>query len=173
MKHGSDPELASISIGFPLDSVPTKDSFPGALKVFHHIAQCDTSCGITFVGWSSPGGSIVGEQVWDGQLSTSAAYEKCPELKEFSNLDGVSHFSFSALFEIIEQDQDSLLAHGSPVMTQRLHFATGLPWEKGTQGSPLRRVPTVVLEGNKAVSAGLLAVKDYSNYVAALFENFD
>jgi hypothetical protein len=173
---GSDLELASIALGFPLDSIPAEDTFPGAFKVFQEIAEIKTRCSVTLVGWAAPSSCNLGEEVWDGRISTSVGYARAPELKLFSNLEEPSTFPFSALFQIIEEEQlelDSLTAQGSPVITQRLHLVTSLPLKVENGGSLPQRVPFISLRGKSAVSVGKLVVKDYSNYVAALFENFD
>lgn len=173
-KHGSDPDLASIALGFALDSIPAKDTVSGALNVFQNIVDSDIRCGLTLVGWSTPSNTEIGKQVWDNQIPTSAGTTKATELKHFSGLKEASNFSFSALFEIIEDDNNPLIISGSPVTTQRVFkLLSGQPCHIEDQDSLPQRAPFVSLRGKAAVSVGTLAVKDYGDYVAALFENFD
>ena len=170
-RAGSDPTLSSIALSFPVDS--STPSFSSALRTFLQLRESSHSCDISLLGWSSPGGSDIGRDVWEGLCSRSAGYEQAPELKEFSGMEDVSIFPQAAIFDIIETESDPLVLQGSPVLTEAAKRAANKPVTVNAERWSSLRAPVLNIQGQEAVSMAKLAVEEYSRYVAALFENFN
>lgn len=173
-RQGSDPSLSGIALTFPLDSSPSPhNSFSGALHTFLELLQTKTKCELCLLGWSSPGQSKVGQDVWEEEVSVEAAYEEFPELKCFDGRDDVSTFGCSALLEIIEVEGAALEVRGSPLLAEKARSYVPGSGTVGGEGPTSSRCPVVSICGEGAVGVGKRVVVEYSEYVAKLFENFD
>lgn len=96
-----------------------------------------------------------------------------PDLKQFASMPDFATFSMSALFEILETEDPSLKVHGSQILVEKVTSVCNEPLETVIQNQVPSRAPGVNIRGHDAIAAGRLAVKVYSRYVAALFDNFD
>lgn len=183
-RPGTDASLSGIALTFPLDasSSPQHNSFSGAIHTFLELLQTNTKCEICLLGWSSPGNSSVGHDVWEEEYSVEETYEKYPELKIFAGSDDVSAFGCSALLEIVEVKGAAAAAalevRGSALLAEKA--SAYLPANNGTvggvggeEGPSSLRCPVLCIRGEGAVGVGKGVVVEYSEYVAKLFENFD
>jgi hypothetical protein len=166
-----------VAIAFSLDFPSQTASLDCALTAFLRLQQRKTKSDITLLGWSSPGGIAIGRDVWEGLYPASAGYDQAPELKAFASMSDAADFAFSAIFEIMDDGSDELAVRGTPVLTTQCLVActnAGLRVVVAG-GSPTtsKRVPVASIWGKGAAAAGTVAVEHYSEYVAALFENFD
>ncbi|KAL9064454.1 MAG: hypothetical protein Q9161_008862 [Pseudevernia consocians] len=185
---GTDKSLSAIALTYPLDtssSSPAHNAFTGAIHTFSELLQTRTKCEICLLGWSTPGNSSVGQDVWEDSYSLESAYEKYPELKNFDGCDDVSAFTCSALLEIImdvkekEKEKGSgggVEVRGSALLGEKARGylpANGTVSCGGGEGPRSSRCPVVRIRGEGAVGVGKGVVVEYSEYVAKLFENFD
>jgi hypothetical protein len=141
--------------------------------VFISLEHNMTACDITLLGWSSPRGHPIGRDVWESTLSTSAAYDRAPELKAFMGLPDVGTFDLAAVLRTIEDENEKLVVDGSPVLTEKVQKVVhgGMKMQDCRDG--MVNVPNVSLLGKNAVAVSKEVVGLYSRYVAGLFENFD
>ncbi|KAF2110190.1 hypothetical protein BDV96DRAFT_584529 [Lophiotrema nucula] len=173
VRTGRDPELASIAVTFPLDSTLSLSSFIGAFDTFFNLQSESLVCDVTLLGWTSPGGELIGQRVWEGSMSRDEAQMLVPDIQQFSGMDSTTAFALSAAFEVLATGSDRLTVKGSPVLVTKVcqEAENEVDVERAT-GTALR-APVVSLQGVKAVSVAQKVVVLYSEYVAALFDNFD
>lgn len=111
--------------------------------------------------------------MWDGTLSRSVAYDQAPELKAFLGLPDVETFDLAAVVQIEEDENETLVARGSPALTEKVRkIVRGKLKFEGCE-TEMVSVPSVSLRGKDAVAVGKGLVEVYSRYVIGLFENFD
>ena len=159
---------------FPLDSLAfLHDSFSGALHTFIKLLRAHTKCEVSLLGWSSPGQSRVGQDVWEEEMSIDAAYEEFPALRTFNGLDDVSVFGYSALLEITEMEGAALEVRGSPLLGEKARSYVPANGTVGGGGPTSSRCPVLSICGEGAAEVGERVAMEYSEYVAKLFENFD
>lgn len=157
---------------FSLDTTNSSSTLSSALCIFLELEICNTSCGITLLGWSSPQGHSLGHDAWEGNISPEASYEEAAELRQFSKLQDVATFSLSAIFQFVETEEP-LVAMGSPVLTEKVRIAA-VENVKIEFGGPIsRRAPAVSISGKGVNALAKLSIEYYSRYVVGLFENFD
>ncbi|KAI9818744.1 MAG: hypothetical protein M1827_007564 [Pycnora praestabilis] len=167
-----------------MDALSTMPSFSGAFNTFLSLQKLDTKCAITLLGWSSPGGSTIGQEVWEGDRTATEGYERFPELEQFKGGEEARGFSLSAIFEVLESAAGSdapLTVRGSAVLTEATRrAATAHASSAGNKavtvesgGYVSKRVPFVTIQGTDAGTLARVTIERYSEYVAALFENFD
>jgi hypothetical protein len=106
-------------------------------------------------------------------MSRDEAQELVPDIQQFSSMEATTAFGLSAAFEVLVTEGDGLIVRGSPVLVTKVcqEAENDVDVEKAT-GTALR-APMVSVQGAKAVSTAQKAVVRYSEYVAALFDNFD
>ncbi|KAK4943049.1 hypothetical protein LTR10_017248 [Elasticomyces elasticus] len=172
---GRDSELSAIAIAFPLDEGLSPDSFEGAFRTFKSLLGTNLGCDITLLGWTAIGGRLVGRDVWDRSGALFAKPTTAPniqQLEQFSDLPEGSTFPMSAIFEVVEGQAANVRICGSPVLLPKVQKnAPG--WEASTSTRKSLRAPEVRIEGISAVDVAAVTIREYSVYVAALFENFD
>jgi hypothetical protein len=167
---GRDRELGGIALTFSLDTPSL--SVPGAFQSFQKLTDSQLECDVILLGWTSPGGELVGRDVWDGSLQASEAWEKYPDLKAFAGEEDVSTFALSAIFDVHQTEDVGATASGSPVLITALQKEA--PTVKVKDSSLMsKRAPVISIRGRDAVQVGTKTVTWYSEYVAALFGNFD
>lgn len=176
-RPGTDPSLSGIALTFPLDDPSSSSaphhSFSGALHTFLELLQTNTKCEICLLGWSSPGQSRIGRDVWEEEVSVDEAYDAFPELKRLNGLHDVLGFGCSALLEISEVKGARLEVRGSPLLAEKARRYLPADGTVGGEGPSSSRCPVLSICGDGAVGVAKGAVVDYSEYVAKLFENFD
>lgn len=118
----------------------------------------------------------MGREQWEksGALFAKPSTDPAiPQLEQFSDLPDGSKFPLSAVFEVLEDQGATVRISGSPVLLPKA--------EKNAPGSEVSisptkssRSPEVRIEGPSSVlDVVCVTVREYSVYVAALFENFD
>ena len=172
-RHGRDPDLANIAIAFELDENRSKATCETAFRVFYELQRENLLCGVTLLGWTSIGEDHLGRQLWETAASGTRKQQSTPELQQFSVFEDVSKFQLSAIFEITDQEDHKLEAGGAQVLVQQIQKLSSSP--VSTRSSPRKqlRAPEVCLKGQSAERVGFEAIKAYSAYVGALFDNFD
>lgn len=169
-RTGRDRELGGIALTFSLDAPSL--SVPGAFQSFQKLADSKLECDVILLGWTSPGGELVGRDVWDGSLQASEAWEKYPDLQAFAGEEDVSTFALSAIFDVQQTEDAGATASGSPVLITALQKE--VPTVKVKDSSlTSKRAPVISIRGRDAVQVCTKTVTWYSEYVAALFGNFD
>lgn len=128
--------------------------------MFDALVNEDLACGLTFIG-PNP-----------GDIAASSNDQNCAGNEE--NGHGVNVVpAFSAVFDVRERDVEALLLEGSPLLVSRaMKYAESLVKPK-TAISSNSDTPRLLVEGPMAVSIAIETIREYSRYVAALFENFD
>lgn len=129
-------------------------------------------CDVVLLGWTSPGGELIGRDVWDRSAQVSDAWQKYPDLQSFAGMEDVSTFSLSAIFDVQTTDDPGATASGAPVLITAVRKEA--PSIKAQESMAMsRRAPVVSIRGQDAVEICAKTVAWYSEYVAALFGNFD
>ncbi|KIX96082.1 uncharacterized protein Z520_08337 [Fonsecaea multimorphosa CBS 102226] len=172
-KHGRDPELANIAIAFQLDESRSRASCESAFRLFHQLQRENLLCGLTLLGWTSVGVDYLGRDLWEtgGYIPTKKQVQ--PELEQFSTFEDVSKFQLSAVFEVAETQDIPLEAEGAPVLIEHVKkVATSAVASRPTTRKQMR-APEIRIKGQNAETIGFEAIKTYSAYVGALFDNFD
>ena len=126
-------------------------------------------------GWTSIGGRLVGRDMWERSGSLFAkptTAPKIPQLEQFSDLPEGFTFPLSAVFEVVYVQAAKLRICGSPVLVPKVQ-KNALGSEAAVSTRKGLRAPEVRIEGVSAVDVAVVTVREYSAYVAALFENFD
>lgn len=141
--------------------------------MFFSLEHSETACDVTLLGWSSPRGHPIGRNVWESSLSTSAAYDRAPELKAFMGLPDVGTFDLAAVLRTVEDESEKLVVDGSPVLTEKVRKVVHGRVKMQVCREGVVNVPNVSLWGKNAVAVSKEVVDLYSRYVAGLFENFD
>lgn len=145
---------------------------PGAFQSFQKLADSKLACDVILLGWTSPAGELVGRDVWDGSLLVSEAWEKYPDLKSFAGEEDVTIFALSAIFDVQQTEDSGATASGSPVLITAVQKEA--PMVKVKDSTIMsKRAPVVSIRGRDAVEVCAKTVAWYSEYVAALFGNFD
>jgi hypothetical protein len=96
-----------------------------------------------------------------------------PELDQFAGFVDVAKFQLSAIFEVVEEDGAEVQVEGAPVLVEKVKALLQAPVSAKVSSRKQLRVPEVSLKGRDAERLGFEAIKAYSIYVGALFDNFD
>ncbi|KAI1751973.1 hypothetical protein F4782DRAFT_502796 [Xylaria castorea] len=172
----TDHTLANIAIAFPVDAHDSSRSFMDAILAFDRLSQEDVLCGVTLMGFTSLHGEHDGLEVWENATTIHGrptALSGIPFFDQFSKFPGPTTFAFSAIFQISESTDAPLSLFGSSILTAKaqkfVEDREGL--KVGTQ--EFRRAPRLKVEGLDAEEVTRKIVCAYSEYVVALFDNFD
>jgi hypothetical protein len=124
------------------------------------------------MGYTSSGNSDdhTGLRYWE---SPPSAAIDAPQLQQFSKLPSPGSFPFSALFQVLEVGQDVLSLHGSPVLINHAQEHTDDESNVKTFVRACLRAPQLVVRGQSAEKVTKSSICGYSDYVAALFDNFE
>jgi hypothetical protein len=128
------------------------------------------------MGYTSINGKDVGLDQWETSATVQAKFASSTPvavLEQFSQLPSPSDFSFSALFIVAETRADGLRLHGSPLLIAKAQEVArdqnGV--RKSMRASP--RTPGLLIEGDLAEAIAQETICKYSEYIAALFDNFE
>jgi len=172
-RHGRDPDLANIAVAFQLDENRSKSACESAFRVFYQLQRENLLCGVTLLGWTSVGNAYIGRNIWELAGAKTELRPWIPALEQFSAFQDVSEFPLSAIFEMVEDQSEQLQVEGTHVLTEQIRQILSSHVSTRTCSRKLLRAPEVLLTGPKAEQIGLEAIKAYSAYVGALFDNFD
>jgi hypothetical protein len=80
---------------------------------------------------------------------------------------------YSAIFEVREFEQEEFQLQGSPLLISKAkkHVGSGIPINTSV-GRPSKPV-FLCIEGPSSEQIAIDTLREYSKYIAALFENFD
>jgi septum formation inhibitor MinC len=138
--------------------------------VFNLPGQTKPDCDIVLLGWTSPGGDLVGRDVWNGSVPLSAARKKYSDLEAFAELEDVTNVSLSAIFDTQVNDEETS-ALGAPVLITAVRKeAPSVKTQESVETS--RRAPVVALRGREAVEVCTRTIIWYSEYVSPLSFSF-
>ncbi|KAI0544556.1 hypothetical protein F4679DRAFT_34969 [Xylaria curta] len=174
-KPGQDSTLAAIALSFPLDGCG-KSSFVSAFRVFNLLRADNLQCGVTLLGWSSVGERLIGREIW---MVAGAKKGSIPpilsQLERFSDLADPSTVTFSAIVEVWGDAAVVTEVVGSPILveTAKKHMGARGQLKATILERGAVRAPELRIMGMEAETVARGLVKDYSEYVTALFENFD
>ncbi|KAI2634813.1 hypothetical protein GGS26DRAFT_589730 [Hypomontagnella submonticulosa] len=171
-RRGSDSGLAPIAIAFPLDGTLSETSFKSALRVFMLHSKVDLPCDLVLVGWTSMGSRLIGREIWEASATASGLGDTPPGLERFKGMENPQSASVSAIFEIREQI-GTLRIDGSPVLIDQLRKLVTVQADFHQSLEMGSRAPWISIAGSGAESVACSAIKDYSAYIVALFDNFD
>ncbi|OCT54329.1 hypothetical protein CLCR_00939 [Cladophialophora carrionii] len=171
--HGRDPDLANIAISFQLDESRSRAACQSAFRVFYELQRENLLCGVTLLGWSSVGGEYVGRHLWESAGLKTQSRPSNPEVQQFSNFADVSTFQLSAIFEVVEEQQEQLHVEGATVLVEQIQKLADSPISARLSPRKQLRAPGVCLRGPGAERVACGAIKAYSSYIGALFDNFD
>ncbi|KAI1746715.1 hypothetical protein F4782DRAFT_41285 [Xylaria castorea] len=174
-KPGYDSSLAAITLSFPLDGCG-KSSFVSAFRVFNLLRADDLQCDLTLLGWSSMGERLVGRDIWvAADAKKGSALPIPPQLERFSDLADPSTVTFSAIVGIRGDADTATEVAGSPILVEmaKKHMGTNGQLEATMLDRGPVRAPELRVVGMEAEVVARELLKGYSEYVAALFDNFD
>ncbi|KIW72213.1 hypothetical protein PV04_00423 [Phialophora macrospora] len=172
-KHGRDPDLANIAIAFQLDENRSKAACQSAFRVFHELQRENLLCGVTLLGWSSVGDEYVGRHLWESAGLKTRNRPLNAEVQQFSGFADVSAFQLSAVFEVAEESQEQLQVEGDRILIEQVQKLSSSPISAKLSPRKRLRAPEVCLRGPGAERVGCEAIKAYSRYIGAMFDNFD
>ncbi|KAI0110761.1 hypothetical protein GGR51DRAFT_75763 [Nemania sp. FL0031] len=174
-KPGRDPTLANIAIAFPIDTHDSSQSFTSAFLTFHRLRQEEVICGVTLMGFTSLQGEAVGLEAWDNSIAIpkESTSSRTTILSQFSHLPSPVTFAFSAIFQPSERVDTPLSLSGSLILTLKAQnlIDNAKAWRVRTQ--EFRRAPRLQVDGSGAEDLTRNVIYAYSEYIAALFDNFD
>ncbi|TRX93706.1 hypothetical protein FHL15_005382 [Xylaria flabelliformis] len=174
-KPGRDPTLAAIALSFPLDGCG-KSWFISAFHVFNLLRADDLQCDVTLLGWSSMGERLIGRDIWiASDAKKGSALPILSQLERFSDLAHPSTITFSAIIEVREDAAVVTEVAGTPILvdTAKEHIGARGQLKATVLERRAIRAPELRVVGMEADVVTRELVKHYSEYLAALFENFD
>ncbi|KAI0466922.1 hypothetical protein F4859DRAFT_518543 [Xylaria cf. heliscus] len=175
-RMAGDDTLASIAIGFPLDTCNSPRSFTGAFLAFGRLIQEEIPCGVTLMGFTSLHGKDIGLEVWEKTITMPgkpSAPIGIPSFDQFSKYPSPATFTFSAIFQISEATGMPLSLFGSSILVAKVQrFLQGQEGVRVTT-QEFHRAPRLKIEGPGAEDVTRKIICAYSEYVVALFNNFD
>ncbi|KAI0848376.1 hypothetical protein F5Y00DRAFT_238239 [Daldinia vernicosa] len=167
-----DTDIAPIAIAFPLDGGLSEPSFTSAFRVFSLLSEVSLPCNPVLVGWTTLGSRLIGQELWEAS-ATAPSYSVPPELQEFQGKTNAKDVSFSAVFGASEQKGIPLRIEGSSILVEKTRkLATGQTDIRQSH-KKIIRAPWVSITGPEAEAVAVAAIKEYSAYIVALFDNFD
>lgn len=178
-KQGRDSDLGGVALAFPLDEHKSPQLFVGAFTVFSQLASQDLLCGLTLMGCTSSKEGSIGLEMWaasTGASAKSASPSPSPQLgllKQFSNLPNPSDFIFSAVFQVFDTISEALKLDGSFILITQAQKASPDLSDVTTHVRDFPRAPRLLIDGCNAEKIATESIRGYSEYIAALFDNFD
>ena len=129
-------------------------------------------------------GKVIGREIWQSSAKLNewqiAAGQKASKastsfsvLEQFQSLPDCGEFSLSAIIEIQQSPVDELSLSGSPVLTvkAKAHASEDVRILPSTVKA--LRAPYLLIDGATAEEVAHAVICEYSDYVGALFDNFD
>lgn len=173
MSQGRDHDLANIAIAFQLDGNRSKAACESAFRIFYQLQRENLLCGVALVGWTSTGEAYIGRNMWEMAGSKADVRPLLRELEQFAGFQDVAEFPLSAIFEVVDDPTEHMHAEGSQVLTEQIQQISRSPVSTTSSSKKILRAPRVLLTGRGAEHLGFEAIKAYSAYIGALFDNFD
>ncbi|KAI0119725.1 hypothetical protein F4814DRAFT_458897 [Daldinia grandis] len=167
-----DADIAPIAITFPLDGGLSESSFTSAFRVFSLLSEVPLPCNLVLVGWTTLGSRLIGQELWEAS-TTTLSYSVPSELQEFQGKINAKDVSFSAVFEASEQKGVPLRVEGSSILVEKTRRLTTGQADICQSHKKSIRAPWVSISGHEAEAVAIAAIKKYSAYIVALFDNFD
>lgn len=176
-KQGRDSDLGGIALAFPLDEHKSPQLFVGAFTVFSQLASQDLLCGLTLMGCTSSKEGPIGLDMWEASTGTSAKSAspslQLDLLEQFSSLPNPSDFIFSAVFQVCDIASESSKLDGSFILMAQAQKSVQDLGDVMTHVRDFPRAPRLLIEGCNAEKIAAESIRRYSEYIAALFDNFD
>ncbi|KAI1464599.1 uncharacterized protein F4812DRAFT_160643 [Daldinia caldariorum] len=167
-----DADIAPIAIAFPLDGGLSESAFISAFRLFSLLSEASLPCNLMLVGWTYSGSRLVGQELWE-LSATTPSYEVPSELQEFQGKASPKDVSFSAIFQASEEKRTPLRIDGSPVLVEKARKLTTVQADVRQSHKKTVRAPWISITGPGAEDVAMEAIKEYSAYIVALFDNFD
>ncbi|KAI1642847.1 uncharacterized protein F4817DRAFT_277808 [Daldinia loculata] len=167
-----DTDIAPIAIAFPLDGGLSESSFISAFRVFSLLSEVSLPCNLVLVGWTTLRSQLIGQELWQAS-ATTPSYSVPSELQEFQGKSSAKDVSFSAVFGASEQKEISLRIEGSTILVEKTRRLTTGQADIRQSHKKIIRAPWVSITGPEAEAVAIAAIKEYSAYIVALFDNFD
>lgn len=136
------------------------------------MATDDLLCDLILLGWTATRDRIIGYEKWVSMGSTALAASEI-QLQQFSELVDVSACSVSAIFEICESADSHLNIRGSPILVEKVKTQAHPDSQAEFHMKQPLRAPEVSIKGLNAEKVARASIKAYSEYISALFDNFD
>ncbi|KAI0855809.1 hypothetical protein F4860DRAFT_519485 [Xylaria cubensis] len=171
-KPKRDLTLANIAIAFPVDAHGSMD----AILAFDRLSQEDVPCGVTLMGFTSTQGEHDGLEAWENATTVDGrptALSGTPVFNQFSKFASPTTFAFSAIFLMSESTQAPLSLFGSSVLIAQAQKLIEDREGLKIVTQEFRRAPRLKIEGLGAEEVTRKMVCAYSEYVIALFDNFE
>ncbi|KAI0975090.1 hypothetical protein F4678DRAFT_419277 [Xylaria arbuscula] len=175
-RPSNDNTLANIAIAFPADANDKSQLFASAFSTFDLLGQDDVLCGVTLMGFTSLRGEGLGLESWENAIAIpgkSAALSRLPLLDQFAEFPSPRIFPFSAIFQISESADAPLSLVGSSLLIAKTQKMLGDREGGRVYTLEFRRAPRLQVEGPGAAEVSRRMICMYSEYIAALFDNFD
>lgn len=176
-KYGRDSDLGAIALAFPLDVHMSPQLFVGAFTVFSQLASQDLLCGLTLMGCTSWKEGLVGLEMWaastDDSVKSASPSPQSGMLKQFSSLPSPSEFVFSAIIQVSDNNSQALKLDGSFILMARAQESVQDLGAVTTHVRDFPRAPRLLIDGCNAEKIATKSIRGYSEYIAALFDNFD
>ncbi|KAI1126605.1 hypothetical protein F5Y10DRAFT_244416 [Nemania abortiva] len=174
-KPGRDLTLANMAIAFPIDEHDSPQSLTSAFLTFNRLGQENVLCGVTLMGFTSLHGEAVGLEAWDNSIiiPKEPSSSRAPIPSQFSHLPSPAAFAFSAIFQASERADTPSSLSGSLILTLKAQQLIGTQKDWRVRTQEFRRAPRLQIEGSDAEEATRRVICVYSEYVVALFDNFD
>ncbi|KAI1662861.1 hypothetical protein F4813DRAFT_12928 [Daldinia decipiens] len=167
-----DTDIAPIAIAFPLDGGLSEPSFTSAFRVFSLLFEVSLPCNLVLVGWATLGSRLIGQELWEASAATPS-YSVPSELQEFQGNPSARDVSFSAVFGASKQKGIPLRIEGSSILVEKTRRLTTGQADISQSHKKIIRTPWVSITGPEAEVVAIAAIKEYSAYIVALFDNFD
>ncbi|KAI0414670.1 hypothetical protein F5X98DRAFT_348648 [Xylaria grammica] len=175
-RSSNDDSLANIAIAFPIDTNDSSQWFASAFSTFDLLSRDDVLCGVTLMGFTSLRGEGVGLETWENAIDIPgkpAAFSKLPLLAQFTKSPSPTTFPLSAIFQISESAEAPLSLIGSSLLTEKAQKILGDQEGVRVYTQEFRRAPRLRVEGPGVTEVSRKIICAYSEYVVALFDNFD
>ncbi|OTB17018.1 hypothetical protein K445DRAFT_10561 [Daldinia sp. EC12] len=171
-RRDRDTDIAPIAITFPLDGGLSESKFTTAFRVFSLLSDVSLPCNLVLVGWTSLGSQLIGRDFWE-LSGTTPSYDVPSHLLEFHEKDSPKDVPFSAIFEVSGENGTPLKIEGSPVLVEKTRKLTTVQANVRQSHEKAIRAPWISITGSGAEDLAIEAIKEYSTYIVALFDNFD
>ncbi|KAK6952394.1 hypothetical protein Daesc_006930 [Daldinia eschscholtzii] len=171
-RRDRDTDIAPIAITFPLDGGLSELKVTTAFRVFSLLSEVSLPCNLVLVGWTSLGSQLIGRDFWE-LSGTAPSYDVPSQLLEFQEKASPKNVPFSAIFEVSGENGTPLRIGGSPVLVEKTRKLTTAQVDVRQSQAKAIRAPWISITGSGAEDLAIEAIKEYSAYIVALFDNFD
>ncbi|KAI1314136.1 hypothetical protein F5Y03DRAFT_336230 [Xylaria venustula] len=175
-RPSNDDTIANIAIAFPTDANDTSRGLADAFSTFDLLGEDDVLCGVTLMGFTSLRGEDLGLETWENAIAIPGkpeALSRLPLLDQFAEYPSPTTFPFSAIFQVSESAEARLSLVGSSLLIAKAQKMLGDRESRRVRTQEFRRAPRLRVEGPGAAEVSRRMICAYSDYVVALFDNFD